>query len=103
MDINSFFYSLEIYVNNLFISSFLFRYVCKKKSCQIERFDISIEILVLNTNISSRLFIRIRTSSILKQMAGHKIKLQSSDGDTFDVEVEIAKQSATIKTMLEGN
>ena len=30
-------------------------------------------------------------------MAGHKIKLQSSDGDTFDVEVEIAKQSATIK------
>ena len=36
-------------------------------------------------------------------MAGHKIKLQSSDGDTFDVEVDIAKQSATIKTMLEGN
>ena len=35
-------------------------------------------------------------------MAGHKIKLQSNDGDTFDVEVEIAKQSATIKTMLEG-
>ena len=35
-------------------------------------------------------------------MSGHKIKLQSSDGDTFDVEVEIAKQSATIKTMLEG-
>lgn len=34
-------------------------------------------------------------------MAGHKIKLQSSDGDTFDVEVDIAKQSATIKTMLE--
>jgi S-phase kinase-associated protein 1 len=35
-------------------------------------------------------------------MAGHKVKLQSSDGDTFDVEVEIAKQSSTIKTMLEG-
>lgn len=35
-------------------------------------------------------------------MATHKIKLQSSDGDTFEVEVEIAKQSATIKTMLEG-
>ncbi len=35
-------------------------------------------------------------------MAGHKIKLQSSDGDTFDVEVEIAKQSATIKTILES-
>ncbi|XP_050738997.1 S-phase kinase-associated protein 1 isoform X1 [Eriocheir sinensis] len=29
------------------------------------------------------------------------IKLQSSDGDTFDVDVEIAKQSVTIKTMLE--
>ena len=35
-------------------------------------------------------------------MAGNKIKLQSNDGDTFDVDVEIAKQSATIKTMLEG-
>ena len=35
-------------------------------------------------------------------MATHKIKLQSSDGDTFEVDVEIAKQSATIKTMLEG-
>ncbi|UJR07686.1 hypothetical protein I4U23_011971 [Adineta vaga] len=34
-------------------------------------------------------------------MAGNKIKLQSNDGDTFDVDVEIAKQSATIKTMLE--
>jgi len=31
----------------------------------------------------------------------HKIRLQSSDGDTFDVDIEIAKQSATIKTMLE--
>ncbi|KAG0720675.1 S-phase kinase-associated protein 1 [Chionoecetes opilio] len=29
------------------------------------------------------------------------IKLQSSDGDTFEVDVEIAKQSVTIKTMLE--
>ena len=36
-------------------------------------------------------------------MATPKIKLQSSDGDVFDVEVEIAKQSVTIKTMLEGN
>ena len=30
------------------------------------------------------------------------IKLQSSDGEVFEVEVEIAKQSVTIKTMLEG-
>ncbi|KAF5897339.1 S-phase kinase-associated protein 1, partial [Clarias magur] len=29
------------------------------------------------------------------------IKLQSSDGDMFEVDVEIAKQSVTIKTMLE--
>jgi len=35
-------------------------------------------------------------------MSEHKIKLQSRDGDIFDVEVEIAKQSITIKTMLEG-
>ena len=32
------------------------------------------------------------------------IKLQSSDGDTFDVDISIAKQSGTISTMLEvGN
>ena len=29
------------------------------------------------------------------------IKLQSSDGDVFEVDVEIAKQSITIKTMLD--
>ena len=29
------------------------------------------------------------------------IKLQSHDGETFFVDVEIAKQSVTIKTMLE--
>ena len=29
------------------------------------------------------------------------IKIQSSDGEVFHVDVEIAKQSVTIKTMLE--
>ncbi|CAF4172185.1 unnamed protein product, partial [Rotaria sordida] len=36
-----------------------------------------------------------------EEMAGHKIKLQSNDDDIFDVEIEIAKLSITIKTMLE--
>lgn len=30
------------------------------------------------------------------------IKLQSSDGEIFEVEVDIAKASNTIKTMIEG-
>ncbi len=30
------------------------------------------------------------------------IKLQSSDGEVFDVEIDIAKASNTIKTMIEG-
>ncbi len=30
------------------------------------------------------------------------IKLQSSDGEIFEVDQEIAKQSVTIKTMLDG-
>lgn len=31
------------------------------------------------------------------------LKLQSSDGEVFTVETQIAKQSNTIRTMLEGD
>lgn len=56
--------------------------------------------LVKDPSVTSSLFRSFR--HFAATMSGRKIKLQSSDGDTFDVDVEIAKQSATIKTMLEG-
>lgn len=31
-----------------------------------------------------------------------QIKLQSSDGESFEIDLEVARQSVTIKTMLEG-
>lgn len=42
-------------------------------------------------------FVFRKKTSIMPSM-----KLQSSDGEMFEVDVEIAKQSVTIKTMLEG-
>ncbi len=57
--------------------------------------------MIISSSLDFSFFLFILITKKIR-MAGHKIKLQSSDGDTFDVEVEIAKQSATIKTMLEG-
>lgn len=36
-------------------------------------------------------------------MSGQKVKLQSADGDIFDVDLPVVQQFITIKTMLEGN
>ena len=46
------------------------------------------------------LSIQLTVYVFLFQMSN--LKLQSSDSETFEVDVEIAKQSITIKTMLEG-
>ena len=54
--------------------------------------------LVILYQFKLNFYIRL-TYVILFQM--QTMKLQSSDGDTFEVDVEIAKQSVTIKTMLE--
>lgn len=47
------------------------------------------------------LYIFITSSVLCLQMP--MIKLQSLEGEVFEIDVEIARQSVTIKTMLEGN
>lgn len=47
------------------------------------------------------LYIFITISVLCVQMP--MIKLQSLEGEVFEIDVEIARQSVTIKTMLEGN
>lgn len=53
----------------------------------------------LQTEIFLYIFISISVLCVQMPM----IKLQSLEGEVFEIDVEIARQSVTIKTMLEGN
>lgn len=53
----------------------------------------------LQTEIFLYIFITISVLCVQMPM----IKLQSLEGEVFEIDVEIARQSVTIKTMLEGN
>lgn len=53
----------------------------------------------LQTEIILYIFITISVLCVQMPM----IKLQSLEGEVFEIDVEIARQSVTIKTMLEGN
>lgn len=58
-------------------------------------------LIVLVYRLKSFCIFFITISVLCVQMP--MIKLQSLEGEVFEIDVEIARQSVTIKTMLEGN